>query len=437
MKLDTETETAAVTVVGRRRYIIAGGLMLLVTLGYMDRINMSTAGAQIIAQFGLTTGDYGLLTSVFNWAYLALLIPVGLMADKWGARWVLPISVIIWSIGSGFTGLSIGIGALVAARLMLGAGESTIYPVGNATIQEWAPRQERARFAGMLNAGALVGPAVGAILSAYLIASLGWRSSFVILGVFGAIVGIAWFLVYKKPEEAKWLSASEREFILRERVDPIQDAQTVKQARLTLPQLLAKPTMWGLLLAHGCAAFTNYLFLSFLPLYLETERHLGTLFSGWVTGGIYAFAAVGSIAVAYFSDRIIPPSKLKSGGRRKLVVIVLLLGLPLLALPWVTNVPALVILISYVLVMITSAMTLNYALAGDLIQGNSAKGRVFSLVTIGGNVFGLLAPIVTGFLVQATGSYTGPFILAGTLLGVGAIITATLSKRTLTAQNHS
>jgi ACS family glucarate transporter-like MFS transporter len=405
--------SATRTAVGGRRYIIGIGLMLLVTLGYMDRINWSIAGSHIIEEFGLTTGQYGILTSVFSWAYLALMIPVGLMADRWGARLLLPISIIVWSIGAGMTGAATGLTALVVARLLLGAGEAPMYPVGNSVISEWAPRQERARFTGLLNAGALFGPALGGV---------------------GIVFGLVWLLVYNTPEKTKWLKPAEREFILRERVDPQVAAQGYSTKPLTLPVLLRTRTMWSLLIAHGCAAYTNYLFLSFMPLYLEKERGLEGLGSGWVTGITYAVAAVGSIILAYVADRLVPADKLHSGGRRKLVTTAMVAALPLLVLPFVDNVVAIVILIAWVLIMITSAMTLNFALAGDLIQGNPSKGRVFALVQVGGNTFGLLAPIVTGFLVDGTGSYTIPFILAGLLLAVGATLTAKFSRGSLASK---
>ncbi|MEV4666371.1 MFS transporter [Microbacterium sp. LWO12-1.2] len=426
--------SATRTAVGGRRYIIGIGLMLLVTLGYMDRINWSIAGSHIIEEFGLTTGQYGILTSVFSWAYLALMIPVGLMADRWGARLLLPISIIVWSIGAGMTGAATGLTALVVARLLLGAGEAPMYPVGNSVISEWAPRQERARFTGLLNAGALFGPAIGAVVAAYLIASLSWHASFFILGGVGIVFGLIWLLVYNTPEKTKWLRPAEREYILRERVDPQVAAQGYSTTPLTLPVLLRTRTMWSLLIAHGCAAYTNYLFLSFMPLYLEKERGLEGLGSGWVTGITYAVAAVGSIILAYLADRLVPADKLHSGGRRKLVTAAMVAALPLLVLPFVDNVVAIVILIAWVLIMITSAMTLNFALAGDLIQGNPSKGRVFALVQVGGNTFGLLAPIVTGFLVDGTGSYTIPFILAGLLLAVGATLTAKFSRGSLASK---
>ncbi|MGC4935574.1 MFS transporter [Gordonia sp. DT30] len=411
-----------------RRFIIAFGLLLIITLGYIDRVNMSVAAPHIIDQFDLSTGQFGLITSVFNWAYIVFLVPVGMMADRWGARLILPISIIVWSLGAGLTGGALGLTMLVIARLLLGAGESSVYPVGNLVVREWAPSKERGIFTGMLNAGALVGPAVGAVIAAYLIAAWGWRASFFILGAAGILVGIVWSIVYTTPEKSRWLTNTERQFILENRDSPITPDGA---AKLSVVALLRMRTIWGLMITQGCAVYTNYLFLSFLPLYLTTEKGLKDVGSGWVTGITYGIAAVGSVGIAYISDRAVKNTDVLSGSRRKIVSLTLLLGLPLLALPWVGNFALVVILISWILLVITAAITLNFALAGDLTTDKSSGGRVFALVTFGGNLFGLLAPIITGYLVDWTSGYTAPFLVAGVLLLIGSFTSRYLSNRPL------
>jgi len=412
--------------IGRRRYAIAVALGLIACLGYMDRVNFSVAASHIIEEFGLTTGDFGLATSVFSWAYLLFLIPIGILADKKSSRFMLAIAIIVWSVGAGMTGLALGVGTLIIARLILGAGESPNFPVGNLVVREWAPAKERGAFTGALNAGTVVGPAIGAVVAAYLIVSVGWRGSFLILGAFGVIVGLIWFTVYRRPEDAKWLSAGERDFILATRGSA---ATVTLEKPMGILRLLRTRAIWGLMLTQGTAVYTSYLFLSFLPLYLQSERGLAILSSGWVTGLIYAIAAVGSIVAAIISDRLLRKSDVSRGGRRKAVAIILLLALPLLALPFITDITMIIVLVSWVLILDTAAITLNWALASDLITDKASSARAFALVAVGGNVFGLLAPIVTGYLVDWTGNYTVPFIVAALLLLVGAASTLFLANK--------
>jgi MFS family permease len=392
----------------------------------MDRVNFSVAGDQIIKAFGLSTGEFGLATSIFNWAYVVVLIPVGIIADRRGARLVLALSILAWSVGALLTGTAVGMSTLVIARLLLGGGESTVFPAGNLVVREWAPVKDRGIFTGTLNAGTVVGPAIGAVVAAYLVVALGWRGSFFVEGGVGILVGVIWYVVYKAPEKTKWLRASEREMILADRGSSPSGQSPA--APMSIGTLLRTRTVWGLMITQGCAVYTSYLFLSFLPLYLVTERHLKILSSGWVTGLTYGIAAVGSVIAARISDKALKRSDVLRGGRRKAVASVMLLTLPLLVLPWVTNTFLVIALISWVLIMDTAAITLNWALTSDLIVDKASSGRAFALTGVGGNLFGLLAPIVTGYLVDWTNSYTVPFLVAGGLLLVGAIVTWTMSK---------
>jgi MFS family permease len=427
--IGTETSpTSASATVGRRRYVIALALGLVACLGYMDRVNFSVAGNEIIKAFGLSTGEFGLTTSIFNWAYVVVLIPLGILADRRGARPVLAVCIAVWSLGALLTGVAMGIGTLIVARLLLGGGESSTFPSGNIAVREWAPARERGIFTGTLNAGTVVGPAVGAVVAAYLMVALGWRGSFLVEGGVGILVGAIWYLVYNSPEKTKWLKPSERTMILAEREGSGQESSATP---MSVGRLLRTKTIWGLMVTQGCAVYTSYLFLSFLPLYLVTERHLKILSSGWITGLTYGIAAVGSVIAARISDRVLKRSDVLRGGRRKAVAAVLLLALPLLALPWITSIPLVVALVSWVLIMDTAAITLNWALTSDLIVDKASSGRAFSLTGVGGNVFGLLAPIVTGYLVDWTGSYTVPFLVAGALLLVGAGVTWTMSRNAL------
>ncbi len=185
---------------GSRRLVIAVGLLLITTLGYIDRVNMSVAAPHVIDQFGLSKGRFRIASSAFNWTYALFLVPVAVLADRVGTKVMLPLAIVIWSLGAGATGLATGLASLIAARLLMGVGESPVFPAGNLVIREWAPATERGRVSGLLNAGQLVGPAIGAVVAAYLINVFGWRASFFILGLFGVLVGLIWYAAYSRPE---------------------------------------------------------------------------------------------------------------------------------------------------------------------------------------------------------------------------------------------
>lgn len=429
----TDKKAGAGGRVTRRRYVIAVGLLFLMTLGYMDRVNFSVAGPTILHQFGLSAGTFGLLSSSFSWTYLIVLIPVGILADRISIKIALPLFIVIWSLAAGITGLSTGIGILLVSRLLMGIGESPTISFGQVVMREWTPASERAFFGSMFNSGSLVGPAVGSVLAAFLIASLGWRASFFILGGFGLLVGIVWYFIYSSPEKSRWLPAAEREHILRERETHAGIKSDVIQ-KMTISSLLRTKTMWGFIITQGCLVYTNYLFLTFLPLYLVQERHLKDFGAGWVTGVTYGLAFVGCLGFGVIADRLArraKDSKRRLVIRRWSLVIVILLGVVLLALPWVSSTPWVIAIVCWVEAVDFAGISLNWALASDLVVDKSAIGRQFALVTVGGNILGLIAPIVTGYMIDWTGSYTVPFIIAGLLLGVGAVASGLLSRKPL------
>ncbi|MDR3532366.1 MAG: MFS transporter [Rhodopila sp.] len=423
--------TRAPSAIGVRRYIIPVGLLLIMTLGYADRVNFSVAAPLILAEFGLTKAAFGWLSSSFNWSYLLLLIPMGALSDRIGTRLILLIFIVVWSLGAGITGMAGSLTLLFVSRLVLGVGESPINPAGNLVVREWAPASERGFFAGMLNTGALVGPAVGSVVAAQLIESFGWRASFFALGGFGVLVGILWFAIYETPERARWLGAEERTFILANReINPEPGRKAVRS--MTVLSLLQTKSMWGLIITQGCAVYTNYLFLSFLPLYLVDIRGLKNIGAGWATGVTYGLAAVGSLVIVAISDRWVRRHRDNLvRARRTSLLVTLALALVLLALPWLSSTGLIITAISWVLAFAFAAIALNWALASDLVVDKGSVGRLFALITIGGNALGLAAPIVTGYLIDWTKSYSLPFIIAALLLIVGMGVTAALSRTPL------
>lgn len=416
---------------GRRRYVIAFALLLLAMLSYIDRINISVAAPAIQTEFDLSTGQLGLAFSAFFWTYALLLVPFAWLADRYGTRLIIPIGIVVWSMGAAATGFAGGFVTLLLARLLLGVGESPVFPTGNLVVREWAPAKERGTFTAIFNAGSLIGPAVGAALAGYLVVSFGWRASFVILAVVGLLGAVVWLVVYRTPEGASWISKGEREAILTGREAEEDGRGDLSPVPMSIRALLRTSTIWGLMITQGCTVYTQYLFLSFLPLYLVDQRGLEIFGAGYITGIIYGIAVLGSVAVAYVSDRVLRSAEVSHGDRRKVVVCTLGLGVVLLAVPYVNSIAAVVVLVAWTLTMITAAITLNFALAGDLTVDRSSAGRVFGLVTLGGNLFGLTAPIVTGYLVEGTNSYSVPFIVAAVLLLVGALVSWFMVRRPL------
>jgi MFS family permease len=410
-----------------RRWIIPIMLFILASINYVDRTNIAVAGPYIAKEFHLGPAQVGVLLSAFSYIYILAVIPLGLLSDRLGSRLMNGLSLGLWSVAAILTGSVSSFTALLLVRMLLGLGESATFPASNQAIREWIPLRERGLATSIFEVGTLAGPAFGIILSAALIQAFVWRTSFYVLGSLGLVFMVIWFWIFQTPAKAKWLSQKEREYI-QQHLNP---TEVKKVQKMRLGSLLRQSTMWGLLLSKGCQIYTSYLFLTWLPSYLTTTRHLNIMQVGWAGAIPYLIATVVTILFGHYSDHLLKGRDKTTGERRKLMIVFMILSTCIVAIPFVQNFWLMEIILTISITFIQAATTLNFALTNDLIIDRSSAGTAFSLVVLGGNTFGLLAPLVTGFLIKATGSYTSSFMSAGALIIIGCAIAWFMIRRPL------
>jgi ACS family glucarate transporter-like MFS transporter len=415
-----------------KRCCIAVFLFFNLFINYMDRINLSVAAPVIAKQFQWNPATMGLIFSAFMWTYIICLIPWGSLTDRIGARRVNAFSVSLWSVAAMFTGATMGFGSMLASRLALGVGEAASFPTSGKIVRQWFPASERGLATAIFNAGTFAGPAVSAPIVAWLVLHTGWRMSFVITGAAGLVWVVLWLKMFHVPAECPWLPEAERDYLIAEttgKAKPGTPQQT--QSRSAVLQLISRTTMWGLFLTQGCCAYTMYLFLFWLPSYLVQARHMQLMKASWFTAVPYLVSVVLGILIGKFSDSILTPEAVKQGKRRTLLIVFILLSSVVLLTTLIHNEWLVLALISMSLTCISSALTLNIAMNNDLVWNPNMAGTALAIQIISGNLFGLLAPILTGYIVKATGSFDSAFYLAGGLLFLGAFASFTLTRRPL------
>jgi MFS family permease len=413
-----------------RRYLVYTGVFIMMMLCYMDRINLAVAAKSIATTYSLSSVQLGYLFSSFLWTYLVCLIPVGMAVDRWGARSVTAGSLALWSVAGALTGFAGTYSGLFASRLALGVGEAASYPAGGRVVREWAPRSERGIAAALLNSGAYAGLAVGAPVVGWIVTVFGWKESFYITGAVGIILSIAWYVLYRAPEAVSWLSPGERALILADRDREVRKASGGGSA---LGVLLRSSSMWGLALTQGCAGYTLYLFMTWLPTYLADSRGLDVMRSGAFSAVPYAAAVPCGLLLGRLSDRILRGSDVAQGGRRRMIAACLLVSSVILLTPFVTNIWVILGLFSIALTCVSTAMGMNIALTNDLLTDGSWAGMAISFLILGGNSFGIVAPIATGYVVASPLGYSGAFVIAGVLLLAGAATAILLTRRPIDA----
>ena len=397
----------------------------------MDRVVLSVAAKPIAAEFHLSPVGLGYLFSSFIWTYTLFLIPMGQFVDRFGTRRVAAVGIGIWSLATVLTGAASAYSLLLASRLVMGAGESSSNPVCAKTVRQWIPARERGAANAVFNAGSFAGPAFCLALIGVLISSFGWRWAFVISGSTGFVWLVLWMTFFNTPERTRWLSHEEREMILRERNN---GAPTVHDDQPDgLLRLLRSRTLWGIALTEGCNIYAQYLFLTWLPSYLQTTRHVSITSSGWLSGVPYGGAVVLAILAGWLSDRYVKGAGVVSGRRRHAIAISMLCGAAILLVPVVTSFAALVMVLTVSLSGIAATNATNFSLLSDMLPNQRDIAKAMGFVIVGGNVFGLLAPIVTGYVISMTGKYDYAFAIAGVLLLTGIVITLTMTYRPITA----
>jgi MFS family permease len=378
------------------------------------------AAKPIAQEFGLTPVHLGYLFSSYLWAYVLISIPMGLLVDRFCARRTAAVGIAVWSAATAVTGLGVNYVMLMASRFVMGGGEAVTNPCGARVIREWFPAAERGTVNAVFNAGAFAGPALSALIVGYLVQTVGWRLAFLVAGAIGLIWLAAWLRWYGPPESVRWLAADERTTITASR-GMASAALADRSGASGLASLLRTRTMWGLAMIGGADAYCSYLFLSWLPSYLQSARHLTLGTTSIYTAVPYATAFCISISVAQVSDRFLKGGGVDTGRRRFFIAGSSLTAAALIAgVPFVDSVPVLLGMIAVAIGCIATNTSQVFALTSDLLPNAKHIGKAMGFEVAAANVIGLVSPIVTGYVIAFTGEYSAAFVIAGGMMLLGA-----------------
>jgi len=428
MKIDDAATLTPRQAIGQKKRIwIYVFLFTLTLINYVDRVSLSVASHALKEEFGISPVAMGYLFSSFVWLYFIALIPMGYLVGRYGPKQVNSYGIGVWSIATVCTAFATGFTSLITCRLIMGAGEATTYPAGARVVRDWMPVKERGLATAVFHSGSLVGPAVGAIGFGWLITAFGWRIAFVVAGAIGFVWLAAWLKWYRHPSQAPWLSEAERAEIMADA--PVASASTPQAPALGFKGLVRSPTMWAIGLAHGCAVYATYFFLTWLPTYLQAEKGLSVMSSAFYTAIPYLGAAVLVMLIGRLSDMLVKPQAAARGGRRFVIGAVLLASSAIFLVPMLSSTWAILLVITLSLATCASAISLDLSLVNDLVRSGEDVGTAAGFITAVGNLFGLLAPIATGYLVANTGGFAMAFTVVGVLLIVGAVLAVFGARR--------
>lgn len=282
------------------RWVVIGLIAVATVINYIDRNALAVMWPEISKEVGASKEDYALLVTVFMVFYAIGQSLFGRVFDWLGARIGFVLSVLVWSASIALHAVASSVASFSVFRALLGVSEAGAWPGAAKANAEWFPTQERAFAQGVFNAGASIGAIISAPLVAFLFLALGWKATFVLIGVLGALWVVPWIVLYRAPPEAHpWVSAAEREHILSGRLQPAGDGGEYVP---TLSELLRHRESWAVILARFFLDPVWWLFVSWLPIYLAETfgfdikqiglfgwvpyvgAMLGSLFGGWLAG---------------------------------------------------------------------------------------------------------------------------------------------------------
>jgi MFS family permease len=379
-----------------RAWAIAGLLFAAGFINYFDRAIVSIALPVIGAELHLGPAAKGVLLSAFFWSYALMQLPVGWAVDRANMRWLYSGAFAVWSIACGFTGFATTLSSLLVMRALLGIGESIYLPGGMKIISRLFGPAERGMAAGVMNCGTRAGLAIGAPLIAFLIRRLDWHGAFFVLG-FGSLVWlIPWLAVY--PEAANF--------------DEKRPAQGFAGMWRTFDRNLL-----GMCLGHFCYGYYWYLLVTWLPDYLVESRHIPLARAASYVMAPFLVYALAEPLGGWIADRMVARGYSERRSRKAVVTVAFLASLMLLAAGKMSNDRDAVLALSGAALVGLATGNLYVLLAGVAPEG--AVGTWTGMLNFAGNIPGVAAPLVTGLLIERTGSYYPGFVVAVIVLLLG------------------
>lgn len=400
------------------RWVIIGLIAVATVINYIDRNALAVMWPEIAPEIGATKEDYATLVTIFMVFYAIGQFVFGKLFDAIGVRLGFALSIGAWSISIALHAMANSILSFSIFRAMLGISEAGAWPGAVKANAEWFPPTERAFAQGIFNAGASVGAIVSAPLIALLFLSLGWKGTFLLIGVLGFIWLLPWLIIYKAgPNREGWAAAAEQA-LENSKVQPVEapvGVTPVAEAYVpTVRQLLSHRESWGLILSRFFLDPIWWLFVSWLPLYLAETfgfdiKQIGIF--AWVP---FVGAAIGSLFGGWLSGWLIKSGRGVDMARKLSITLGGLVMAPcLIAAPQITDPTLAVIVIAGVLFGFQVAIGNIQTIPGDMFDGRS----VGSLAGIGG-MAAVAGTLITTWLVPAMTkvSYGPIFILVAALV---------------------
>lgn len=402
----------------RVRYGILLLLCLMYFITYIDRTNISIAGPTIAKDLHLSKTALGFVYSAFSYPYALLQMPGGFAGDLLGPKLGLAIVGVIWAGSTIVTGFARSFWSMFAARFALGFGEAAAFPTATRAMASWMPPTERGLAQGVVHSASRLGGAVTPPIVVFSLLRWGWPASFYALGVV-SLVWLVLFLIFFRPDPQADRRVGEAE---RKEIG----VRTVV-ARPEIPWAALIRALWPVTLCDFCYGWGLWVFLTWVPSYLEEDRHFPLASLALFAALPLLAGTVGDTAGGVLSDQLLRRTRnVRLARTWQLGICLVLAAVCIVPAASVASPIAAVVFLSLSFFFLELNNAVLWAIPMDVAPDFS--GTAGGLMNTGFGVAGIVSPVVFGFVIQSTGSWQLPFYATGALMVVGAIVAVTLIR---------
>ena len=364
-------------------------LGISVFINYIDRGNLSIAAPMLKDELGISASQLGMLLSAFFWTYASLQLLSGWLVDRWNVNWVFASGFVLWSGATAAMGITHTFAMLFVLRLLLGIGESVAYPSYSKIIATNFPQEHLGIANAVLSSGLVLGPGFGMLFGGLLMARFGWRPFFIFLGLASMLWVLPWLKWMPKKAYARYEGTSGGPNLL---------------------QFVQLRSAWGCCIGLFCSNYVSYFLITWLPFYLVRERHFSMEKMAKVGGIAYLLGACFATLSGWLSDRWIHSGATPTRVRKTFTATGLALSGIFVGLAAFGN-PGYCVAALILGVIFFGACAGNVWAITQTLAGPKAAGRWTGFQNCVGNFAGVVAPALTGFVLDRTGHFYWAFVI--------------------------
>ena len=388
----------------KKNFILAM-LVILGVVTFLDRINISVAGSSIMKDLNLSAAEWGWVQSAFILSYGLMQIPMGAYGDRHGHRKVLTEIVLWWSLFTAFTGVAGGLVSLLIIRFMFGVGEAGSSPCSTGVISRWFEKHEVGKAQGYVWAASRMGGALTPFVVIPVMAWLGWRAAFWLLGGLGVIWAVVWYIMYRDKTPLQLPRGGEQQ-----EASPRGGMEGVKWG-----PILHNRQFWTICAMYFFYAFGSWFFFSWFPTFMELGRGFAKSELTYAVAVPFIMSMIGNITGGYLTDKLSAKYGLKVGRKALGTSSLAISALCMFLAAFIPGKMAVFVFLSLCFGIFDLMLPSAWALCIDL--GKQHAGAISGAMNTFGNIGGFFCGILFGYLVQASGNYNLPlYMIAGMLL---------------------